>query len=90
MVEDVNATIESVLETGVQEIVVSDAHGGMRNIQPDELNEAALLIRGTPKPWTMMVGIEKGFDIAMYVGYHSMNGTENGIIAHSIHVECCP
>jgi D-amino peptidase len=84
MVEDVNAAIGGVLEAGVKEIVVSDAHGGMRNMQPDELNEAALLVRGTPKPWTMMAGIENSFDAAMYVGYHSMNGTENGLIAHTI------
>jgi D-amino peptidase len=84
MVEDVNAAIEGVLEAGVKEIMVSDAHGGMRNIQPDELNEAALLVRGTPKPWTMMAGIENGFDAAMYVGYHSMSGTEMGVIAHTI------
>jgi D-amino peptidase len=84
MVEDVNAAIEGVLEAGMKEIVVSDAHGGMRNIQPDELNEAALLVRGNPKPWTMMAGIEDGFDAAMYVGYHSMNGTELGFIAHTI------
>jgi D-amino peptidase len=84
LVGDVNAVIEGVLEAGVNEIVVSDAHGGMRNIQPDELNEAAFLVRGNPKPFTMMAGIENGFDAAMYVGYHAMNGTEKGILAHTI------
>jgi D-amino peptidase len=84
MAEDVNATIEGVLEAGVKEIVVSDAHGGMRNIQPEELHEAAVLVRGNPKPLTMMAGIEDDFDAAMYVGYHAMNGTEKGILAHTI------
>ncbi|MFA9437537.1 MAG: M55 family metallopeptidase, partial [Candidatus Bathyarchaeota archaeon] len=32
----------------------------------------------------MMEGIKEGYDAAMYVGYHSMKGTENGICAHTI------
>lgn len=84
MAGDVNAAIDGALGAGAKEIVVSDAHGGMRNIQPEDLNEAAILVRGTPKPGTMMEGISGDFDAALYVGYHSMKGTENGILAHTI------
>jgi D-amino peptidase len=84
MAGDVNAAIDGALGAGAKEIVVSDAHGGMRNIQPEDLNEAAILVRGSPKPGTMMEGINGDFDAALYVGYHSMKGTENGILAHTI------
>jgi D-amino peptidase len=84
MASDLNAAIEGALEAGAKEIVVSDAHGGMRNLRPEEVHEAAQLIRGSPKPNSMMEGIKEGFDAAMYVGYHSMKGTENGICAHTI------
>ena len=84
MAGDVNAAIDGALSAGAKEIVVSDAHGGMRNIQPEDLNEAAILVRGTPNPGTMMEGISGDFDAALYVGYHSMKGTENGILAHTI------
>ncbi len=84
MAGDLNAAIEGVLEAGAKEIVVSDAHGGMRNLRPEEVNEAAYLIRGSPKPNSMMEGIDESFDAALYVGYHSMKGTENGIRAHTI------
>lgn len=84
MAGDLNAAIEGALEAGAKEIVVSDAHGGMRNLRPEEVHEAAQLIRGSPKPNSMMEGIKEGFDAAMYVGYHSMKGTENGICAHTI------
>lgn len=83
MVGDLNAAIEGALEIGAEEIVVSDAHGGMRNLQPEEVHEAAYLIRGSPKPWSMMEGISDAFDAALYVGYHSMKGTENGILCHT-------
>ena len=84
MVEDLNAAIQGALECGVKEVVVSDAHGGMKNIQPEDLNEAAYLVRGTPKPFTMMSGIEEDIDAAMYVGYHAMAGMENAILSHTI------
>jgi D-amino peptidase len=85
MVGDLNAAIEGALAAGVKEIVVNDSHGGMRNLQPEEVNEAAYLIRGNPKPNSMMEGIDDGhYDAALFVGYHSMNGTEGGILAHTI------
>ncbi len=51
MVADVNAAIDGILEVDPEaEIVVSDAHGGMINIEPEELNEAAVLVRGPRSP----------------------------------------
>jgi D-amino peptidase len=84
MSSDLNAAVEGALEAGAKEIVVSDAHGGMRNMQPEDVHEAAYLIRGSPKPDSMMEGIEEGYDAAMYIGYHAMNGTERGVLAHTI------
>ena len=85
MAQDLNAAIEGALEAGAKEVIVSDAHGGMRNLRPEEVNEAAYLIRGSPKPNSMMEGIAEGdYDAAMFVGYHSMKGTPNGICAHTI------
>lgn len=84
MAGDLNAAVEGALEAGADEIVVSDAHGGMRNLYPEDVHEATYLIRGSPKPGSMMEGIDDHFDAAMYVGYHSMMGTERGILAHTI------
>ena len=84
MAADLNAAVEGALEAGATEIVVSDAHGGMRNMQPEDVHEAAILVRGSPKPDSMMEGIEQGFDAAMYVGYHAMAGSEKAILAHTI------
>lgn len=85
MVADVNAAIDGILEVDPEaEIVVSDAHGGMINIEPEELNEAAVLVRGTPKPLTQMAGIDDSFDAAMFVGFHSKKGTLHGVLSHTI------
>jgi D-amino peptidase len=84
MAGDLNAAIEAAVQSGVKEIIVSDAHGGMRNLRPEEVHEAAHLIRGSPKPYGMMEGIDSDFDAALYVGYHSMKGTQYGIMCHTI------
>jgi D-amino peptidase len=84
MVADVNAAIEGVLSVADAEVVVSDGHGSMRNIVPEELHEAAVLVRGSPKPLTQMSGIDDSFDAALFVGYHSRKGTKHGILSHTI------
>ncbi len=84
MVGDLNAAVEGALAAGAEEVVVSDAHGGMRNLEPEKVHEEALLIRGSPKPGSMMEGISDDYDAALYVGYHAMKGTENGVLAHTI------
>jgi D-amino peptidase len=84
MAGDLNVAIEAAVESGVKEIIVSDAHGGMRNLRPMEVHEAACLVRGSPKPFGMMEGIDREFDAAMYIGHHSMKGTQNGIMCHTI------
>ncbi len=85
MVADVNATIDGILKAAPgAEIVVSDAHGGMRNIEPEALNKAAVLVRGTPKPLTQMAGIDGSFDAVLFVGYHAKKGTEHGVLSHTI------
>lgn len=83
MVGDVNAAIEGVLAVDEAEIVVSDGHGGMKNIQPEDLHEAAVLVRGRPKPLSQMAGTDSSYDAALFIGYHSMKGTMHGVLSHT-------
>ena len=84
MAEDANAVIEGLFEAGAAEVVVNDSHGSMRNIVADALNPRASLITGTPKPLTMMQGIDPSFDACIFVGYHSRAGTAPAILDHTI------
>jgi D-amino peptidase len=83
MTAEANAAVEGALEGGATDVVVADSHGHMRNMLPDELHEDALLVRGSPRPLTMMEGLDETFDAAFLVGYHSMAGTARGILAHT-------
>jgi D-amino peptidase len=83
MTAEANAAIEGAFESGATEIVVADSHGHMYNMIPDELHEDVLLVRGSPRPLTMMEGVDETVDAVFLVGYHSMAGTGKGILAHT-------
>ena len=84
MAEDVNAAVVGALEAGATEVVVNDSHGSMRNIDPDDLHPRAILISGSPKPLSMMQGIDASFAACLLIGYHAKAGTENAILDHTI------
>ena len=84
MVEDVNAVIAGLFEAGAAEVVVNDSHGSMRNIVADTLDPRASLISGTPKPLSMMQGIDGTFDACIFVGYHARAGTAPAVLDHTI------
>ncbi|MFZ2053478.1 MAG: M55 family metallopeptidase [Candidatus Aminicenantales bacterium] len=83
MVEDVNAVIAGLFEAGASEVIVNDSHGNMRNIVADELDPRAGLISGSPKPLSMMQGIDDTFDACIFVGYHARAGTAEAILDHT-------
>ncbi len=83
MTAEANAAIEGAFEAGASEVVVADAHSAMRNLLPEELHEDALLVRGSPRPGTMMEGLDESFDAVFLVGYHSRAGNPKGVLAHT-------
>ncbi len=84
MVDDVNAVVEGLYQAGATEVVVNDSHGSMRNIVASDLDRRASLITGTPKPLSMMQGIDPSFDAALFVGYHARAGSAPAILDHTI------
>lgn len=84
LVEDVNAAVEGALRAGAAEIIVNDAHGSMRNIDPSDLHPKAVLISGSPKPLSMMQGIDDSYDACLFIGYHAQAGTQDAVLDHTI------
>ena len=82
MTEEVNAAIRACYESGADSVVVADAHNVGLNLLPEDLDERAELIMGSPRPLSMMHGV-KGADAALFVGYHAMAGTADGSICHT-------
>jgi D-amino peptidase len=83
MTLEANAAIEGALEAGAEEVVVNDSHGTQRNLLPELLDQRAKLITGSPKPQTMMAGLDDTFQAVLCVGYHARAGSE-GVLDHTI------
>jgi D-amino peptidase len=80
---DANAAIAGAFDGGATEVLVTEAHGNMRNIIPEKLDPRAVFLSGEPKSQDHMAGIDGSFQAAMLVGYHSKAGTRNGVMAHT-------
>ncbi len=81
LMHDVNAAIAGAFEGGATEVIVNEAHGRMRNLMIEDLDERARLISGHHKPLIMMEGIDRGIDLVFFVGYHAPFG-QAGVMSH--------
>lgn len=83
MTLEANAAIEGALAGGATQILVNDSHWTMRNLLAEELHPSAELLSGGPKTWSMMEGIERGWDLAAFIGYHAKAGTRSAVLDHT-------
>ena len=83
MTGEVNAAIAGAFAGGAREVLVNDSHGSMRNLLIEELDSRAELITGSPKPLSMLEGLDESFDVAFFIGYHAQAGTRSGTLNHT-------
>lgn len=85
MTKEVVAACHGALAAGADEIWVRDAHDSARNINISELPRGVKIIRGWGNSTdAMMEEIDKGFDGAICIGYHSEAGTDLNPLSHTI------
>jgi D-amino peptidase len=84
MVGEANAAIDGAFEGGATEVLVNDSHGAMYNLRPADIDRRARLLQGQ-KAWSMVEGAgpDRGFGVALFVGYHTRAGHPRGTIAHT-------
>jgi len=84
MTREVNAVIAGARAGGARSFVVNEGHGGnlFGNILPWDLDTAAILIRGWPKPMVMSTGLDSSAGAVMFIAAHANAGTP-GIISHT-------
>ena len=84
MTGDANAAVLGAFDAGATEVVVNDSHWIMRNLLIEQIDPRARVIKGFHKPMCMMQGVDESVDAAVFVGYHSCAGTEQGVLAHTL------
>jgi D-amino peptidase len=83
MTGDANAAVAGAYTAGADEVAVTDAHSGGRNLRVDLIDERCTLARGPYKPMRMGEGLDASFDAALFVGYHARVGTADGVLNHT-------
>jgi D-amino peptidase len=69
-------------KNGFEKIIIADSHGPMVNLLIDDLPEYVEIVRGFPRPLSMVSGIE-GCKTAMFLGYHAKFGTAKSTFDHT-------
>lgn len=87
MTKEVKACCDALIEKGITDITVRDAHDSARNILIDMLPKEVKLIRG----WSnglceMMDGLDETYDAAIFIGYHSPARSENNPLSHTLNL----
>jgi len=83
MTAEAAAAIAAAREAGGTEFVVADSHGTFQNLLVEKLPADVQLVRGTPRPYGMMQGLDATFDGVIFIGYHSSTTNTEGVRAHT-------
>jgi len=79
----VTLTVADELDkNGFDKVIIADSHGPMVNLLIDDLPEYVEIVRGFPRPLSMVSGIE-GCKTAMFLGYHAKFGTAKSTFDHT-------
>ncbi len=79
---EVNAAADALFAAGVEKVALWDNHGGGGNIVVEEIDSRVDIIyrdRTLPRMY-----FAPDFDAVCYFGYHAMEGTLGGVLAHTM------
>lgn len=80
---EVNAAAAALFEAGAEQVGLWDNHGGGNNIDASALDGRITLIPDDPALPRMRFADGK-YDCICYFGYHAMEGTLGGVLAHTM------
>jgi D-amino peptidase len=83
MTAEVNAAIAAATAAGATSFVVADSHGNAQSLLIDQLPLDVQVVRGFPRPLSMMQGIDDTFAAAMFIGYHASEMTSEAVRGHT-------
>ena len=80
---EINAAAEALFSAGAAKIDVWDNHAGGGNIKKEMLDSSVTLLKVDPALPRMSFAKDK-YDCICYFGYHTMEGTLGGVLAHTM------
>ncbi len=83
MTAEARAAIQGAQAAGATSFVLADSHGNAQNLLIDQLPEDVRIVRGFPRPLSMMQGIDETFAAAVFIGYHASEMTPDAVRGHT-------
>jgi D-amino peptidase len=84
MTAEARAAIDGARAAGATEFVIADSHGNMQNLLIDQLPDDVRVVRGSPRPLSMMQGIDDSFAGAVLIGYHASEYGTDAVRGHTM------
>lgn len=80
---------KSQINSLIEEITICDSHSRGENLPYADLNDPRITyIRGYPRPFYMMQGLDKSYQAVFLIGYHARIGSYKGGMDHSYSASC--
>jgi D-amino peptidase len=83
MTGEVKAAIAAVKAAGAAEVVVADSHGNAQNLLIDDLPPDVRVVRGFPRPLSMMQGVGQNVAAVIFIGYHASEYGREAVRGHT-------
>lgn len=84
---EVNAAAEALFAIGVKKVGLWDNHGGGGNID-GSLLDARITLEAADRHLPRMYFADDAYDCICFFGYHTMEGTLGGVLAHTMNSKC--
>ena len=83
---EASAAASGLFDSGANQVIVWDNHNGSLNLSYDDLDERCDIALGVgfEHRWP---GVDESFDGILFVGYHAMDNTVDGVMCHSFSSE---
>ncbi len=80
---EVNEAVKALFDAGVEKVGLWDNHGGGGNVDPSALDER-IILHFHDNALPRMSFAKDEYDCICYFGYHTMEGTLGGVLAHTM------
>ena len=79
---EADAAARALFDSGAEEVIIWDNHGCGANLEFDRLDERCQIALGSgfARRWP---GLDGEFTGVVMIGYHAMEGTPDGVLAHT-------
>jgi len=81
--QEVYSVVDGLVDAGVDEVYVFDAHSIGFNMLYDYMHPKARYIMGYSHPGVRFPFLDSSFDFIILQGYHAMAGTEGAVLDHT-------